>query len=371
MDCDSTQFDAILERQRHVLTVASELVGDTMIRTGARWRDADDILHSLTAAESAVTDWSARHPDCSEQARVVLNSLRAVRTATKTVDTDRRHSHPSTLNHVLRRLRAASTIDELTDQIPHEIAILGFDRVLFSWFKNRRWVPASAHSTNGPGEARAILRASPPPYRPVGTLVEGEMIKQRRPILVRDAMNNPHVHQDLQAVIHSPSYVAAPVVTPTTVIGLLHADRKSSGDKVDSADRDVLSAVAEGFGLALDRLTLIQELADLRSRVGVHAGALRTLLDEIDGNDHVAAPPEFQPTPDVPCTNAFGDLTRREEEVLDLVARGYSNSVIAARLYVTESTVKTHMKNLMRKLGAESRVQAAAIYRREAGAARL
>lgn len=52
-------------------------------------------------------------------------------------------------------------------------------------------------------------------------------------------------------------------------------------------------------------------------------------------------------------------LTAREEEVLVPVARGRTNSEIAAELYITPSTVKAHLASLMRKLGARNRVELA------------
>jgi len=51
-------------------------------------------------------------------------------------------------------------------------------------------------------------------------------------------------------------------------------------------------------------------------------------------------------------------LSRRELEILELVAKGLSNARIAADLYITEGTVKRHLTNIYRKLGAASRIHA-------------
>ena len=55
----------------------------------------------------------------------------------------------------------------------------------------------------------------------------------------------------------------------------------------------------------------------------------------------------------------LGQLTRRELQILKSIAEGLSNKLIARRLDIAESTVKVHVKHLLKKLGFRSRVEAA------------
>jgi two-component system, NarL family, nitrate/nitrite response regulator NarL len=55
------------------------------------------------------------------------------------------------------------------------------------------------------------------------------------------------------------------------------------------------------------------------------------------------------------------ELTRRERQVLQLVADGLANREVGDVLYVTEDTVKSHIRNILAKLGASSRANAVAI----------
>lgn len=58
----------------------------------------------------------------------------------------------------------------------------------------------------------------------------------------------------------------------------------------------------------------------------------------------------------------FSSLTERENQILQEVAKGHSNRIIADSLFISEATVKVHMKSLLRKLQVKSRTAATVLY---------
>lgn len=124
----------------------------------------------------------------------------------------------------------------------------------------------------------------------------------------------------------------------------------ASGFLLKSADGDALvnavRVVAGGEALLAPEVTRrVIEHFTQNPHDDAEGGSVALLLE-----DDAAA---HSPSPE-----AIGDLSDREVEVLQHMARGLSNQEIASELYVSNTTVKTHVSHILTKLGVRDRVQA-------------
>jgi len=162
----------------------------------------------------------------------------------------------------------------------------------------------------------------------------------------------------LREVLGWEGYVVAPLTVQGQTVGLLHADAASSGRSLDSLDAEVAGQYADALAGVFERAFLREALQrhrhELQSAVRWMSGRLGRLAAQTDFGPGAAAAP--------PGLGAFDALTPRELEVLALLARGRTNLAIADALVVREGTVKYHVKNILRKLGATNRADAVSRY---------
>ncbi|HEY44150.1 MAG TPA: response regulator transcription factor, partial [Anaerolineae bacterium] len=122
----------------------------------------------------------------------------------------------------------------------------------------------------------------------------------------------------------------------------------SEEDKVLPAIR----AGAQGYLLKyIEPTELVQAVRDAHlGKVQLHPEIAKKLMSAVAAEE---------PSASRTATDTYDGLTEREHEVLHLIADGLNNREIAEKLFISEKTVKTHVSNILGKLGLADRTQAA------------
>jgi LuxR family transcriptional regulator, regulator of acetate metabolism len=281
----------------------------------------------------------------------------------------------------LARLRGTASVAELMQRATTELCrSCGFDRSVLFRVDGSELVAECAYFSGDPAGAQdfvVLAREVRPQLNHM--LLETEMIRRERPVLVVDAENDPRTFKPLVAACATKSYVAAPIMPGGRVIGMLHADHRIRDLAVDEHDRELLWTFAEGFGYAVERMLLMERLETETAQIRQMARTATSLMDELRSteldlspaagasNGHAAngSDDQIQAALERPVSappGLDGLLTRRELEVLELMAAGASNAEIAERLVISVGTVKSHVKHILRKLRAANRAEAVSRY---------
>jgi DNA-binding CsgD family transcriptional regulator len=244
-------------------------------------------------------------------------------------------------------------VRELGERAVRELCeTLGFDRAILFAVEHDELIAEAVWFTGDPEWAREfhkLARRDGVRPRLDHMLLESEVVRRRRPLIVLDPENDPRTYKPLVRASQTQSYIAAPVMPGGHVIAMLHVDRYHTGAVVGEEDANLLWTFAEGFGYAYERMRLL-------SRLRRHAAELAQT-----GGMPLMSPAALAPTPVVtrgPVEGEDTPLTAREREVIELVSSGATNQEIANALVISESTVKSHVKHILRKLGAANRAEA-------------
>ncbi len=276
----------------------------------------------------------------------------------------------------LGRLRdEADTPEALIEAAPREAAAAcGFSRVMISRVRGSMWVPEVLHiedgaDPDGGDRFRSYVEQVEIPLAHM--LMETELVRRRMPTMVDDPPGDDRTFKEIVDISRSPSYVAAPILSTRRVIGFFHADRFSQGRPVTAEDRDALWLFTENFALLFERTVLVQRLEEQRSKLQGALALAAEKIDEMCSADIDLARHE----PIVPrgartgrggrpaaASRIDGLLTAREREVLELMASGATNTGVAQRLVISEGTVKSHVKHILRKLRVSNRAEAVSRY---------
>lgn len=367
-----------VEQARAVLSSAHRVLG---VDTAPRHFDDADLrgaITALAAARRALSEYMATNADSSDKlplqrlAALLLQAEVAQASLTDGILT-RGAGNIAGAQEAVGRLRGASSVASLAERAPSEVYRMGFSRILLSRIRNGTWLSFSAYTGEDEQFARTLVELGiANPRRLTGALLESEMVRHGVPIYVANPQSNPRVHTQLVNYTDTEAYVAAPIFAWGAPIGLLHADRPAEQGLVSEFDRGLLAAFAEGLGLAFERNVLLERLRAMQNAANDYLQDVNALADdftaevvEFAGLASFDLGPQAQGAPQRSHhDDAVEELTRREREVLRDVAFGKTNAQIAVHLFVTEGTVKSHVKNILRKLGAANRTDAVAKYHR-------
>ena len=257
------------------------------------------------------------------------------------------------LTEGIRRMKKAGSLQGLGRQACAELCdALGFDKALLSFVEDNGFiVEESGHGIAGP----TVIRRR-------GCTAERHCI--RLCDTVRTNEDDLPAAPDYRDLLGSEHYLVAPVIAESRVVALLHVSRRSEGG-LSARDIDVLDTFAAAYSLLHERMLNTERVQQQRTSIARAAARLTEEADRIAAAaisldvdyDNRVEPPTI--APDSALAAALSD---RERQVFERLVLGASNAEIADELVITVETVKTHMKRILRKIGAINRSEAIALY---------
>jgi DNA-binding CsgD family transcriptional regulator len=352
---------------------ARSLLGDAADAGAARGAPADalrDVIDALTerlTAQSEDAPGAAVHEQEATLARVRHRY-------------DTRFEALAAVRQAVEELRSITSPASMLGQAPAALCRASkLHRVVLSLTEGRRMVAEAAHfSGDRSGAADVVARLRAEPITLEHPLIETELLRRRRATIVDDAQVHPRVDRRLAELMGWTSYAAAPLVVGPHVIGMVHADR-GPGRRLDVLDRDVLweftSLLAQAYQSASLRRALRHEREQLREFLDWLGARSSELTDAPLRLATMQRPPRRSASPPVVTVGGVRDdrvvfeglLTRRELDVLRLLADGNSNKGIAEALVISDGTVKFHVNSILRKLRVANRAEAVSRYLRLLG----
>ena len=192
---------------------------------------------------------------------------------------------------------------------------------------------------------------------PVRPSIFGVVVTEGRPNISNDVEHDPA--RVGQPPGHPPvrTFLGVPLRLGSEVIGMIAVANKQKG--YGPEDQRLLSTFANQVAVAIDNAGLYQHQQQMIARLQqLHAHLTQAERDQLVAaeRERMAAAfrldPSARPRPRPP-------LSHSQLEILRLLADGLSNREIASQVHLSENTVKSHVQEILRRLGARNRVEAA------------
>ena len=278
------------------------------------------------------------------------------------------------VRHAVDALAQLGAVSQVIDHGAAEAAAAAdLDRLLLSRIESGALVVERLHlraaDADGDGVLAELHRSSARLSYP---LLECELLRRRQGRLVDDLDRaQPHRYA-FHTTMAWEAYIAVPIVVDGAVVGFLHGDRAPERHPLAQLDADALEHFAAGFSLIFERAVLRRRLRDQRreiTRIATWAEARTGELSDsaIDLSVERAEEQDRGAATHAMLTDEAdlgAHLTAREIDVLRLMADGMTNADIARTLFVSQGTVKFHVKNILRKMQAANRADASSRYLR-------
>jgi DNA-binding NarL/FixJ family response regulator len=260
---------------------------------------------------------------------------------------------------------------ELIDVVPVRICRdLSFGRAMISTISGAIWLPQHLHIAEDRGpESTEFERFVTGARIPLSSApLETELIRRRTATRVPDPVSDKRTHKQIVSVSRCWSYIAAPITFRGRAIGILHADRPQNRGIITKDDLELMATFAECLSIIFESAFLQERMKQQLERATDTYARVVSMLDDAGGTPArvVQLPLQRPARPPQPARTGIALLTSREREVLAHLATGATNAQIARNLVVSEATIKSHLKQISKKLRTTSRAAAVAAYARMA-----
>ena len=270
------------------------------------------------------------------------------------------------VSEAVRRLGELGSTEGLLTRAAAELGSGSeFDRVVISEVVDGRLVPLTIWDGGATRRPRtpALAELGEATMRLEYPLLEYEVARRHVPeVVVSVTGAGARTPAPLAQSLGWDSYAVAALAVGDSTIGLLHGDATHSGRTVDALDGEVAGRYAEELAGVFERAVLRHTLELHRAELSAAVHWMSTRLGQLEDAAGLMSPRGGRGD-----ARLVESLTPRELDVLRLLARGNTNLAIASTLVVREGTVKYHVKNILRKLGATNRADAVARFVRAGG----